>query len=375
MSIEIRRTPIGGNLKDFLGVVDTIYKGDPNYVRPLNLELKQRLSPKHPFFLHGEGLLLTAYRDGVCVGRSSAQIDREHLARYKDDAGFFGFFDTIDDPEVAKALLDAAAHWLRDRGMKRMRGPLSLSINDEMGCLIEGFDMPPMIMMPHHRPYQGGLIEAAGLTKVKDAFAWRYTVGEVPPRARKAHDEVLAMPEVTFRHIDMKHVDAEVRTVMDIFNDGWQDNWGFVPLTEAELTKTAQDMKLILRPELTIIVSIDGEPSAVALALPNLNEVIPDFSGKLTPVTAAKLIWRLKIQKPRTARLIILGIRKKFRHVKRYAGLSTFMYAQMNQYGQRCGLDWGELSWTLEDNTPVNLAIKFMGGKIYKKYRLYEREL
>lgn len=375
MSIEIRRHPLGSKLTDFLNVVDYIYRDDPNYVRPLDLDLKQRLSPKHPFFEHAEGTIFTAHRNGFCVGRCTAQIDREHLARYRDDVGFFGFFDTINDAEVAKALLDDAGRWLVERGMKRIRGPFSLSINDELGCLVEGFDTPPMIMMPHHMPYQGGLIEQAGLAKLKDLYAWRYMVGEVPPRARRAHDEIAAMPEVTLRNADPKNLEAEVRTIMDIFNDGWQDNWGFVPLTRAELARLAQDLKLILRPELTMIVSINGEPAAVALALPNINEAIRDFGGKLWPQNVAKLLWRVKVQGTKTARLIILGIRRDIRHQKRYAGLSTYMYAKMNQAGQRLGYDWGELSWTLEDNAPVNVAIKFMGGKIYKRYRIYEREL
>jgi hypothetical protein len=259
--------------------------------------------------------------------------------------------------------------------MKRIRGPLSLSVNDEIGCLVEGFDTPPMVMMPHHKPYQGGLIEKAGLTKLKDLYAWRYIVGDVPPRARRAYDEVLAMPEVTARPMDKNNIDAEVRTVIDVFNDGWSDNWGFVPFTDAELTKQAKDLKLLLDPRLTLMVNVSGEPAAVAIALPNLNELTRDFGGKLSPLNLAKLLWRLKVQGAKTARLAILGIRKKYRHQKRYAGLSTYMYCALNQSGQRCGLDWGELSWTLEDNGPVNAGIKLMGGKIYKRYRLYEAAL
>jgi hypothetical protein len=375
MTVEIRRIPLGGRTKDFLEVVDYIYRDDPNYVRSLDMEVKGRLSPKHPFWSHAEGVLITAYRNGFCVGRCSAQIDREHLARYHDDVGFFGFFDTVDDPEVAKALIADASLWLKERGMRKIRGPLSFSLNDECGCLVEGFDTPPMLMMPHHRPYQGGLIEQAGLAKVKDLYAWRYLVGEVPPRARKAFDEVAAMPEITSRQVDMKNVDGELRTILDVFNDAWSENWGFVPYTDKELAALARDLKLIVDPSLTLIVSINGEPAAVALAFPNLNEVIRDLRGKLTPLNIAKLLWRLKIQKTKTARLAILGIRKKYRHQKRYAGVSTYMYAYLNQCGQRCGLDWGELSWTLEDNGAVNVGIKLMGGKVYKRYRIYEGDL
>jgi len=375
MIAEIRKTPIGGPIKDFLNVVDYIYRDDPNYIRPLNFEIKQRLSPKHPFFEHAEGVILTAHRNGYCVGRCTAQIDREHLARYRDDVGFFGMIDTIEDESVARGLLDTAAEWLSERGMKRMRGPLSLNINDEVGCLVEGFDTPPMVMTPHHRPYQGPLIEAVGLDKLKDLYAWRYVVGDIPPRARRAHDEIEALPEVKARSCRVKELAAEVRTIIDVFNDAWSENWGFVPYTERELRALVDMLKLIIRPELTMIVNINDEPAAVALALPNINEAIAGLHGKLTPTNLAKLIWRIKVRGPRTARLIVLGIRKKYRNVKKYAGLSTFMYARMNHAGQRCGIDWGELSWTLEDNAPVNVGIKFMGGKVYKRYRLFERTL
>jgi hypothetical protein len=375
MAVEIREIPLGGDLRPFLGVVDYIYRGDRAFVRPLDIVVKDTLSKKNPFFAHADGTCFVALRNDRPVGRITAQIDRSHLDRHKDGAGFFGFLDTIEDKEVAAALLDRAAAWLKERGMERIRGPLSLNINEELGCLIEGFDTPPMIMMPHHRPYQGGLIEQAGLAKLKDFFAWRYTVGDVPQRATKAHDEIAGLPEIRSRMLDTKRIEEEARVVMDIFNDAWSDNWYSVPFSEAELRKFAADMKLLLVPELTRLVLVEGEPAAFAIALPNLNEMIGDLGGKLFPLGLPKILWRLKIQGPKTARLILLGIRKKYRHIRKYAGLSTFMYVEMNRAGQRLGIKWGELSWTVEDNAPVNVGIKFMGGKIYKKYRVYEREL
>lgn len=375
MAVEVRQTPIGGNLRHFLNVVDYIYREDPNYIRPLDMMMKDQLSKKNPFFQHGEGTTFTAHRNGYCVGRCTAQLDRLHLDRYKDDVGFFGFFDTVDDQDVANALLGAARTWLRSRGMKHIRGPLSLCINEEAGCLIEGFDTPPMFLMPHHRPYQGGLIESAGLPKVKDLFAWRYEVGDLPTRAAKATQEIEKLPEVSARHVDPKNMERDVRMVMDIFNDAWSDNWSFVPLTEDELKKMASDFKLILDPEITYIAYVDGEPAAVALAMPNLNEVIRDFDGKVLPFGLPKLLYRLKFKGTKSARLIILGIKKKFRHMRKYAGLSIYLYSKMNEAGKRSGYTWGELSWTLEDNGPVNVGIKFMGGKVYKKYRLYQAAL
>jgi hypothetical protein len=374
--LDIRQTPMGGDLRDFLDVVDVIYRDDPRYIRPLDMDLKERLNPKkNPFFAHADGVIFTAHRDGKCVGRITAQIDREHLARYKDDVGFFGFFDTIDDPEVAKQLLDRAEAWLRERGMKNVRGPLSLSMNEEIGCLVEGFDAPPVLLNPHHRPYQGGLIEQAGFTKAKDVFGWRYEVGDPSARVKKAHEEIKAMPEVSVRRLSRKTMDEDVATTLEIFNDAWSENWGYVPSTRAEADKMAADLKLFLVPEITALVTIDGEPAAVALALPNVNELIPDLNGKLFPLGLPKLLYRLKVQGARSGRLLILGIKKKFRFQRKYAGLSLFLYAEMNEGGRRCGMTWGELGWTLEDNAAVNAGIRMMGAKKYKTYRLYQKAL
>ena len=378
MAIEIRELKQGDKqgLKDFLRVVKEIYASDPNWVRPLDMEVKDRLDKKkNPFFEHAEGTAFLAYKDGRCVGRITAQIDQEHLKRHRDDAGFFGYLDTVDDPEVAEALLAEASKWLAARGMKRARGPFNLSINEELGILIEGFDRPPMVMMPHHHPYQGKLIEQAGFHKLKDFYAWEYDVGEVPARAQRAHDDIAALPEVTTRTVNTRRMLEDVRVVMDIFNDAWSDNWGFVPLTENELIKSAQDMKMILMPEITRMTFIDGEPAAVALGLPNLNELIKDLDGSLFPFGIAKLLWRLRVRGPKSGRLVILGIRKKWRHVRKYAGLSAYLYVEMNRAAHLLGMKHSELSWTLEDNAPINVGIKLMGGRVYKKYRVYEREL
>ena len=378
MNLEIRELKEGDKkaLKDFLLVAKDIYRDNPHWVRPLDMDITDRLDKKkNPFFEHAEATAFLAYRDGTCVGRITAQVDHEHLRLHDDGAGFFGFLDTVEDPAVAEALLAEATKWVKARGMKRIRGPFNLSINEELGCLIDGFDDPPMVMMPYNHPYQSKLIEQAGFAKLKDFYSWKYDVGEVPPRAQRAHDEVAAMPEVTTRQLDAKRMLEEVNVVMDIFNDAWSDNWGFVPATQNEVKKTAADMKMILMPELTRLTSIDGEPAAVALGLPNLNEIIHDLDGKLFPFGIAKLLWRLRVKGPKSGRLIILGIRKKWRHVRRYAGLSAFLYVEMNRSAHLLGIRDSELGWTLEDNAAVNAGIRLMGGRICKKYRVYEREI
>ncbi|MCL2724993.1 MAG: hypothetical protein FWD69_11210 [Polyangiaceae bacterium] len=374
--IDIRQTPMGGELRDFLNVVDLIYKDDPRYIRPLDMDVGDRLNPKkNPFFEHGEGTIFTAHKDGRCVGRVTAQIDREHQDRYKDHAGFFGFFDTIDDEQVARELLEAAENWLRDRGRKRIRGPISLNINEELGCLVEGFESPPVLMNPHHRPYQGGLIEKAGYGKAKDFFGWRYEIGEPNARVRKAMQEIEAMPEIVVRPFSKKTLAGDVKIALEVFNDAWNENWGFVPMTKKEADKMASDLKMFLVPEITKIVLIDGQPAAIAIALPNVNELIGDLGGKLFPFGIAKLLWRLKVEGAKSGRLIILGIKKKFRTQRKYAGLSLYLYGAMNNGGKAVGMTWGELGWTLEDNAAVNTGIKMVGAKKYKTYRVYEKAL
>jgi hypothetical protein len=375
-TIEVRQVVPGGSLKDFLDVVTSVYDGDPAFTRPLDQDLKDRLNPKkNPFFEHGEGAVFTAHKNGACVGRITASIDREHLERYRDETGFFGFLDTVDDADVSGALLSKAEEWLRARGMKHARGPVSLNVNEEMGCLVEGFDTPPFILMPHHRAYQAHLIERAGYTKAKDLFAWRYKVGELNRRTRDAHALVRAMPEVTTRMVSYKDMDRDVELIVKIFNDAWSDNWAFVPITRAEVRKMASDFKLFLIPEITRIVSIEGEPAAVAVAVPNLNELVGDLGGKLFPLGIFKLLYRLKVVGPKSGRVLILGILKKWRNVKKYAALSIYLYAELNESGKKIGMTHGELGWTLEDNGPVNAGIRLMGADPYKRYRVFTKAL
>ena len=374
--VDIRVTPLGSSAGDFLKLVDDLYKGCPQFIRPLDFDLKARLDPKkNPFFEHGEGVMLLARKNGRVVGRMTAQIDREHLARYADDTGFFGFLDTTDDQEVATALLREGERWLRAKGMKRVLGPLSLSINEEFGCLVEGFTTRPYLMMPHHLPYQGGLIEGAGYTKAKDVYAWHYTVTGLNSRVKKAMADVLAMPEITVRPVSKKRLEDDVQLVVEIFNDAWCDNWGFVPFTRNEVKKMAEDFALILEPELTKLVFIDGEAAAMAIGIPNVNEVIGDFGGQLFPTNWAKLLWRLKVDGTKSARLALLGIKRKFRKQRKYAGLALYLYGAMSEQGRAMGIEEGELSWTLEDNGPVNAGVRMMGAEIYKRYRVYDRAL
>lgn len=374
MAIEIREHRPGEDIGPFLEVPKIVYRGDPNWVPPLEMDMKDRLTPaKNPLFEHAKAALFTAWKDGALVGRCSASVDFEHLKRWNDDAGFFGYFDTIEDEAVAKALVDRAAAWVAERGMKVLRGPLSLNSNEEIGLLVDGFDEPPVLLMNYAKPYQGRLAEAAGLVRAKDLFAWKYTVGEIPKRAQRAYDQIRSMPEVHIRSIDTRHLEEDIRTILDIFNDAWSDNWGFVRATESEGKKFAADMKLIMDPEMIFVAEIDDRPVAICVCVPNLNASIQDLGGKLFPFGFAKLLWRVKVSRPTSARLIMLGVRKDMQRVKKYGALSTAMYVELAKRGTERGYEWGELSYTLEDNHLINLGIKAMGAKHYKTYRVYEK--
>lgn len=375
MSIEVRETALGGRLDDFLDVSSQIYAGDPAYVRPLDFDTRRRLSPKHPYFQHSAGAVFTVYRDGRCVGRTVAHIDHGYIERYRERVGFFGFYDTFDDLAANQALLDAVVAWHRARGTSVLRGPMTMNVAEEMGCLVDGFEHPPMLLTGHSRPYQHRLLEAYGFTKTKDLYAWHYDVHEVPERVKRAHAAIAALPEVRSRQIDMRQFSADVATILDIYNDAWQDSWGYVPLTPAEAKQQGDDLRLVVVPQLTRIVEIEGEPAAMCFALPNLNEAIADFEGKLLPWNWARLIWRVKVRRPKSARLVALGIRKRYRHVKRYGGLAAFLFAEMNAAGSQLGIHSGELSLTREGDAPINTGIKVMGGKVYKTYRVYDLPL
>jgi hypothetical protein len=321
--------------------------------------------------------LFTAWKDGKLAGRISATVDRNWLATWNDATGHFGYFDTIDDPEVARALVQAAERWLKSKGMKRMNGPMSISANHEVGVLIDGFEHPPVVDMGHSRKYQGALAEACGLVKEKDVYAWRYiTKDGFNARTQRAWEQINEMKEVRLRSFDMKEFRKELDIVMDIYNETWKGKWAYVPLTSAELDKMAADLKLILDPEMAFIAEVDGKPAGMCICIPNLNEVIVDLDGKLFPFGWAKLVYRTKLQHPVSARLIVLGVREEIRkNVKRYGYLAAAMYVEVAKRGAAKGFKWAELSWTREDDAPINLGIRSMGGTIYKTYRVYEKAL
>jgi hypothetical protein len=377
MPLTLRPVESRSDREKFIRLPWSLYRNDPAWIPPLLQERRDFLNPKkNPFFEHADVALFLAEKDGVPVGRISAQIDHLHNRTHDEQTGFFGLFECVDDPEVAACLLDNAAGWLKSRGMKGIRGPLSLSINEESGLLVEGFEHPPFLLTPHNPPYYAPLLEGWGLQKVKDLYCWRYdSARPVPDPTRQIAEETEKYPGLKIREVNPKTLEQDVRILIDVFNSTFNRNWGFVPLTESEIKKAAKDFKMILEPKLALIVEIGGVPAAISLALPNLNEAIKDLNGRLFPFGLFKLLYRIKTKKIRSARLILLGIKKEFRKDALGAGLSVLLYAEMHRRSQVLGHWGGELSWTLEDNQKINFGIEMMGGERYKTYRVYEKSI
>jgi hypothetical protein len=381
MPLEIRPAESKKELETFLHVPWALgMKSDPNWVPPLLDDYRRSLNPrKSPFLKHGEVKCFLALHDGHPVGRISAQIDTDFDRQWPKENGvaFFGFFDSKDDPAVARALFDAAAGWARGKGRTRIRGPFTLDSKGEVGVLVEGFDTPPRIGMPHNRPYLGPLIESAGLAKAKDFYAWWYTSGHIDERTRKIAERTLQLPNVRVRPMNLSKFRREVDIVRDIYNSAWSQNWNFTPFTSAELEIIATEYKMFVDTEIALIAEVDGKPAAMCFAIPDVNEMVKDFDGELTkrPLNLAKLLWRLRFRRPSHARLLLLGVKEEYRASHRYGTLAAALYVEVARRGAARGYVGGELSWTLEDNVMINRGIERMGARKYKTYRVYERSI
>jgi hypothetical protein len=361
--------------RDFLRVPYTVHAGDPHWVPPLLLERRIHLSRRNPFFRHAEARLFVAHRDGVPVGRISAQIDSLHLERYRDATGFFGMFDAVDDPRVFAALTAAAESWLAERGIERVRGPLSFSINDEVGALIDGFDTPPMFMMPHGQPHYDARLREQGYEKAKDVVAYLLDSGGERPPVMEAALRRVQSDRIRTRPIDLGRLREEVAIIGDIFNDAWENNWGYVRWTPEELDDLGSSLKLFVPPELVQIAEIEGEPAAMIVVIPNLNEAIRDLGGRLFPLGWLTLLRRLRSNSLTSARVPLMGMRKK--HQRSATGIALvfgLLEAVRGPLLER-GMRRIELSWTLEDNRGMRHIKDRIGARVYKTYRVYDKAL
>jgi hypothetical protein len=374
--IQLKPVATKADWKLFIDLPWSIYGQDPCWVPPLRVAVRDLLDVrKNPFFRHATMHPLIAIKNGRCVARIVGIVDDKHNEFHGEKTGFFGFFESIDDQAVVNLLLDEVSRWVKERGMVALRGPVNPSTNYECGLLVDGFSDPPSVMMTYNPGYYTKLLETWGLSKAKDLFAY-----ELKPDSRFS-TRLLAQSErlktqgaVTFRCIDMRRFDDEVAKILEIYNDAWEKNWGFVPMDPDEFRHMAKDMKAIVDPNLLLVAEVRGQIAGFGMALPDVNQVfkkIPD--GKLFPTGLAKLLWNLKGPgRKRTInrmRIVTLGIKQAYRE----AGIGPLLYTEYLKRGVAGGYRLGEASWILEDNRPMNRALELMGAKRTKVYRIYGR--
>ncbi len=372
--ISVRTVESSADLSSFIDLPYRLYEDVPNWVPPFRRDVRTQLDRSlNPFFEHGEAEYFLAERSGRVVGRIAAIVNHLHNETHRDRVGFFGFFECVADAEAAEALLSRAAEWLVERGMTSMRGPMSFSVNEECGVLVEGFDEPPALLMPYNRPYYDPLLKGVGLEPIKDLLAYRGGSPEAPvtppERLSRAASRLERRLGLTLRPANMKNFATEVQKVREIFNASWNDNWGFVPMTQSEIAHGAGEFKPIVVPDLMPFAMREGREVAFALALPNVNEVlINNRSGALFP-TAPKLVWSLKRGKIRSVRIFLLGVLPELRG----KGVDALLYLWIWSRGAEHGFPAGEAGWILEDNRPMNAGLLKMGFEPAKRYRVYEK--
>ncbi|MBY0483587.1 N-acetyltransferase [Nitrosomonas sp.] len=358
----------------FIDVPWYIYANDPLWVPPLRLERRFHFSRFNPFFKHGEWQAWVAYQNGQPVGRISAQIDSLHRERYGADSGHFGLLECIDDSEVFAALILNAEAWLASRQVRHVSGPFNLSINQECGILVDGFDTPPVIMMPHSPRWYGRLLEEQGYLPAKDLLAYKVRVDFEIPRVMQVLINRFSS-RVTLRTLKRNHFDEEMETLRDIFNDAWSENWGFIPFTREEFAELGTSLRMLLPDEFIQIAEVDGKAAAFMVGLPNLNEVLIELNGRLFPFGWLKIIKKIRNKEIRTGRIPLMGVRKQFHNTPLGLALACLVIDAPRQAGIARGIEEVEMSWILEDNVAMRSILDSIGSKQYKRYRIYGKTL
>jgi len=385
MAIEIRKvTEDKKGMKQFMRLPWTIYRDDPYWAPDLVMDLKKRLNKKkHPFFEFGDADFFLAMKDGEVAGRIAAISNPRHNEYQHENTGFWGFFECRNDQKVANALFDAAKDWLKAKGFTIMRGPMSCDTQDEIGMLYEGFDSHRYFMMPHNPPYYMELCRNYRMKKAKDLIAFSLDVTQPVPknveRIARIVKQKMEAKGFTFRHLNKKHIEKDIRIVMDIYETAWAENWGFTPITKRQFTELAQNLKLIAAEGLVVIIEgPQGEPVGMACSLYDYME--STYWAKKFPFWAQEtmqllnLAWRIFIKpKPKfkRARLFLAGVMPKYRGL----GLDAYLYIHPFESGKKHGITDGELSWELEDNYAIIKPIEKVGGKIYKRMRIWEKKI
>ncbi len=373
MDLEIRPVRGARELNAFIRLPFALYSDEPLWVPPLIFERKAFLDKrKNPFFAHAEAEYFLAWRDGKPVGRITAQVDHRLNEFQSNRWGLFGFFECVDDPEVSRALLDAAEGWLRARGRDRMVGPMDFSTNDECGVLVDGWDLPPIILTNWTHRHYPVLLEAAGLEKAMDTHMWDLWVDtreSVHPVIWKLAGEVESKHGITTRYFDKKDLRAEVDRFLEVYNAAWERNWGFVPLSEEEVRHYAKQLKPLLSEDWAMVAEKDSETVGAGLSLPDYNQVFKHMNGRLLPFGWAKfLYYRRKIDR---VRVFALGVKREYQHT----GVAARLFEMHYDSAERTPQHGGETGWILESNRSMNRAMEGMGGKIVRTYRMYEKVL
>lgn len=375
---DLRVIPVRtrAELMRFIKLPNRLNAGDPNWITPLMMERFEALSPKtNPFFQHAQVQLWLAQRDGRDVGRISAQIDSLAPQTPGRSTGHFGLIAAEDDGAVFNVLFRAAEDWLRAHGCDHAQGPFNLSVNEEVGLLVDGFDAPPMVMMGHDPVYAGRRVEEQGYAKAKDVYAYLCDATADLPAAVVRRVRRGLPDGVVLREVDMSRYEQEVVSLTEILNDAWAGNWGFTPTTEAETHQLAKALKPVLERHMTLFAEIDGEPAGFIVLLPNVNEAIADLKGKLLPFGWAKLLWRLKVKRVKSARVPLMGVKRKFADTMRGQLLPFHLMNAGRNAALALGYETFEFSWVLEENMPMRRISEAMGAEIYKTYRIYEKAL
>jgi GNAT superfamily N-acetyltransferase len=376
--VQVAEVKSKADLETFIDVPWKIYEGDPYWVPPLRFERRDMLDrEKNPFFQHAEAAYFVARMDGRPVGRISAQVDKLAQQYQGEGTGHFGFLDAVDDPLVFDALFEAAENWLRERGMIRVIGPFSPSINEESGLLVEGFDEPPRVLMGHARPYYGEHVEELGYAKVQDLWAYDLNIThKFPSNVQRILDKARKQDKLKLRRISKKSFDKDLDVFIDIFNDAWRGNWGFIPMTEAEIEKMGKDMKPFIKEQGCMIAEWDGVPAAFMLTIPDINQAARDLNGNMLPFGWAKLAWRLMVKSPTRCRVPLMGVRQQFQGTLAGASMALLMIEEIRAATvKEVGYRRAELSWILESNVPMQRILEMILCRHYKTYRMYEKAL
>ncbi|MEJ2011255.1 MAG: hypothetical protein P8X64_03400 [Anaerolineales bacterium] len=376
--LEITTVESPAELLEFISLPWKVYQGNRYWVPPLISERQEFLDPnRNAFFEHAHARYFIARRAGESVGTIAAFTNDAYNQFQGVNLGFFGFFEVLPDPEAAGALLKAAEGWIHDSGHDAMLGPAQFSTNDESFLLIDGFDDPPRALMTYNPPYYKNYIEAAGLTKAMDVWAYSISVPDfiknVPEKLVRVAEKVRERFGLHIRPIRMSEFDVEVERFKKVYNSSWEKNWGFVPMTDAEIDHLAASLKPIIDPNLVLMVEVDGEVVGSSLSIPDLNQaLLPAYPrpGKPELLTMAQLFWNWKIRrKVEWLRVVALGVLPQYRA----KGVDALMYLETAKRAAPKGYKWAEMSWILETNEMMNRSIRMLGGEIYKTYRMYEK--